>query len=527
MISTSKRGRSLALLAVASLVLPLISASSAESLLSKEPVPPGVEEIMASPEYAHSWWGAIVLDLDKNQTLFAINPDKMFVPASTTKLFTVAAALDILGPDYRFETPVYARGKIDSIGRLKGDLILVASGDLTMGGRSTEDGKIAYTSGDHTYANYGGDAELTSADPAAGLKDLARQISKSGIKEVDGDVIVDDRLFTAYQPPVQSELDQYIISPIMINDNLIDLEVIPGEMGERASLNWRPRIEGYNVTSKVMTSEANESLWYTAYFSEDGGANITIWGEVPAHGGPKVRVIHVPDPASFARSLFIEALKEEGVRVNASALSLNPSGRLPLAEEYSRLDRVALLRSPPFSENVKLILKVSHNMHADTLLSLMASQEGMMTPEDGLVAERAFLARAGVDLDSVSLSDGSGRSPANRVTPAAVIQLLRYMASHSDFEPYRDAMVAMNITADSAGGDGMAEEKLRFKGGDMIFGDALNDRTLLSSVGLCGYMRTASGRDVALAIYVNNALGEVAAAAEDMKHICEAIYLAY
>jgi D-alanyl-D-alanine carboxypeptidase/D-alanyl-D-alanine-endopeptidase (penicillin-binding protein 4) len=517
------RGRSLALLAVASLVLSILSASSAENLSKKEPLPPGMEEIMGSSKYAHSWWGALVLDLDKNQTLLAINPDKMFVPASTTKLFTVAAALDILGSDHRFETPVYARGKIDSSGRLKGDLILVASGDLTMVGRTAEDGKIAYTNGDHTYANYGGHVELTSTDPVAGLRELARQILESGVKEVDGDVIVDDRLFAAYQPPVQSELDQYIVSPIMINDNLIDLEVIPGEMGERASLNWRPRVGGYNVTSSVMTSEANESLWYTAYFSEDGSTNITIWGEVPANGGPKVRVIHVPDPASFARSLFIEALREEGVRVNASALSLNPSDRLPPAEEYTGLDRVALLRSPPFSENARLILKVSHNMHADSLLSLMASQEGNMTPEEGLVAERAFLARAGVDLDSVSLSDGSGRSPANRVTPRAVVQLLRYMARHSDSESYRDAMVTMNLTAGSDDGDG----QLRFKGGDMVFGDALNHRTLLSSMGICGYMRTASGRDVALALYVNSALGEVAAAGEDMKHICEAIYRAY
>ena len=270
-----------------------------------------------------------------------------------------------------------------------------------------------------------------------------------------------------------------------------------------------------------MTSEANESLWYTAYFSEDGGANITIWGEVPAHEGTKVRVIHVPDPASFARSLFIEALREEGVRVNSSALSLNPSERLPSAEEYPWLDRVAILRSPPFSENAELILKVSHNMHADALLSLMASQEGNMTPEDGLVAERAFLARAGVDLDSVSLSDGSGKSPANRVTPKAVVQLLSYMASHNEFESYRDAMVTMNLTA------GSNEGQLRFKGGDIVFGDALNDRTLLGSMGICGYMRTASGRDVAIALYVNNALGEVAAAGKDMRHICEAIYHAY
>lgn len=90
-MSTSMRGRSLALLAVASLVLSLISASSAENISSKEPLPPGMEEIMGSSKYAHSWWGALVLDLDRNQTLLAINPDKMFVPASTTKLFTVAA----------------------------------------------------------------------------------------------------------------------------------------------------------------------------------------------------------------------------------------------------------------------------------------------------------------------------------------------------------------------------------------------------------------------------------------------------
>ena len=232
-MSTSRRGRSLAFLTAASLVLSLIFISSADNLSSKEPLPPGMEEIMCSPEYAHSWWGAIVLDLDEDQTLLAINPDRMFVPASTTKLFTVAAALDMLGADYRFETPVYARGKIDSGGRLKGDLILVASGDLTMGGRTKEDGEIAYTKGDHSYANYGGHDELTSADPAAGLKDLARQVLESGIKEIEGDVMVDDRLFTTYRPPMQSELDQYIISPIIINDNLIDLEVIPGELGER------------------------------------------------------------------------------------------------------------------------------------------------------------------------------------------------------------------------------------------------------------------------------------------------------
>jgi len=396
----SERGYSLILLTATLLIVPGLPTMAAVNSQTDESLPVGLDEIMGSPAYNHSFWGLLVKDIDSNEILLSINPDKMFVPASTTKLFTVAAALDTLGADYHFQTPVYAQDDIDSGGRLKGNLILVASGDLTMGGRTTEDDRIACKEGDHTYANYGGPTELTSTDPMAGLKELARQISKSGIKEVGGDVIIDDRLFTTYQPPMQAALDQYLVSPIMINDNLIDLEVIPGAPGESATLNWRPRIEGYNVTSEVVTSEANESLWYTAYFTEDGGANITIWGEVPAQGGPAVRVIHVPDPASFARSLFIEALKAEGVKVNASALSLNPSENLPSKEECSRLDRVACLVSPPFSENANLILKVSHNLHADTLLSLMAAREGNMTPEDGLVVERAFLARAGVDPDS-------------------------------------------------------------------------------------------------------------------------------
>lgn len=440
-------------------------------------------------------------------------------PASTTKLFTVAAALDVLGADYRFETPVYARGRIDSQGHL--------NGDLTMGGRTTADGKIAYTEGDHIYANYGRLTKLTPTDPIAGLRDLARQISVSGIKEIDGDVIVDDRFFKTYQPPVQATLDQYLISPIMINDNLIDIELVPGEPGENAILSWRPRIKCYNVTSEVMTSDSNEALWYTAYFTEDGCANITIWGEVPAQEGSKVRVIHVPDPASFARSLFIEALKEVGIKVNASAESLNPSELLTSGDEYDQLNRVACLVSPPFSENANLILKVSHNLHADTLLSLMAAREGNTTPEDGLVVEKAFLARAGIDLDSVSLSDGSGRSPANRVTPAAVVQLLSYMVGHTDFDSYLNAMCVMNLTNNSSiEQNGFVQGQLRFKGGDMNYYDALNQRTLLASMGICGYMKTASGRRVALAIYVNSAPGDEIydTASADLKRICRIVY---
>lgn len=510
-----------------------LPAASADHSLVSESLPLELEDIMGSPAYNHSFWGLLVKDLDSNETLLSINPDKMFVPASTTKLFTVAAALDTLGADYRFQTPVYAQGDIDSSGRLKGDLILVASGDLTMGGRTTADGKIVYTNGDHTYANYGRQTNLTPTDPLAGLKELSRQVSASGIKEVDGDVIIDDSLFTAYQPPMQSPLDQYTVSPIMINDNLIDLEILPGDPGKNATLNWQPKIDSYKVTSKVKTVAANDSqkLWYTSYFSDDGSANITIWGEVPAQSEPAVRVIPVPDPASFARAMFVDVLKKtQSIILNASADALNPSTKLPEMSEYSKLRRVALLKSPPFSENADLILKVSHNLHADTLIPLMAVKEDKNTFEEGLEVEKEFLARAGVDLNSVSFSDGSGGSQADRVTPAAVLQLLRYMFTQEGFSTYLNAMRVMILTNNSTKEDmGLAQGQLRYKGGDMQFYDSLNQRTLLTSIGLGGYMRTSSGRNVTLALYLNSASGDniYGTAQNDIKRICEIICRSY
>src|SRR5262249_56401183 len=99
--------------------------------------------------------------------------------ASTTKLYSCATALAELGPDYKFETPVYRRGNL-SDGRLGGDLILVASGDLTLGGRTTADGKMAFTDSDHIYADGGTKTKLTDTDPLAGLKDLAKQLAAAG-----------------------------------------------------------------------------------------------------------------------------------------------------------------------------------------------------------------------------------------------------------------------------------------------------------------------------------------------------------
>src|SRR5262245_50241046 len=128
-----------------------------------------VEEHLAQPHFKTAHWGFLFVDLKTGEVVLERNSEKLFVPASTTKLFSTAAALDALGGDYRFHTPIYRRGSVDDNGRLDGDLILVASGDLTLGGRTTEKGEIAFQDSDHIYANWAPEAKLTDQDPLGGI----------------------------------------------------------------------------------------------------------------------------------------------------------------------------------------------------------------------------------------------------------------------------------------------------------------------------------------------------------------------
>ena len=171
------------------------------------------------------------------------------------------------------------------------------------------------------------------------------------------------------------------------------------------------------------------------------------------------------------------------------------------------MQQVALLESLPFSEYAKLILKVSHNLGADTLLYLMAVQQGGKTMTEGLQAELAFLRSAGVDLAGVVLRDGQGASGSNYICPQAVIQLLRYMSTRNDFQAYRDALPIMGVDGSLAHlveRDSPIRGKVLAKTGTHVSFDEANSRILLISRALGGYLTTSSGRDLVFALYLNN-----------------------
>ena len=485
-----------------------------------------VAAVIGDPLYKHAHWGLLVVDLETGKTIYERNPDHLFAPASTTKLFSVAAAWDLLGSDRRFTTSVFARGDISPLGVLEGDLILVASGDLTMGGRTQDDGRIAFTNSDHTYANGNDMAELTKPDPLAGLNELARQIVGVGIRRVKGNVIIDDRLF---DKSISTGSGPIHITPIMINDNLIDLQLSPSVAGEPAKLYWRPHTAAYQVESKVETVAADEPI--LTWVKEENPGHLVITGQIPVGHQPIVRVFEVADAAAFARTLFIEELDRAVVVVEASTIGSNPDpAELPSREVIETWQKVGRLISPPFSESARLILKVSHNLHASTLPLLLAADINKRSLADGLHLQREFLTRAGVDAETISFGGGAGGDSADFVTPRAVIQLLTYLSTRDDFESFKERLPVLGAdgTLANSGADGPAKGKVLAKTGTLLWENTMNGGYIMTSKALAGFIETKNNHHLAFGFYVNNVHlkkgTDTANARQALSRLCEIFY---
>lgn len=469
-------------------------------LVAADPVPtipPEARKIAEEDKYRNSRWGLHVADLKTGEVLFDWNGDQRFLGASTTKLWAGAAALDAYGADYRFTTPIYRTGSVDGAGTLSGNLVMVASADPTMGGRTTPQGTIDFTPIDHIYAVTLPLATLTPENPLAGLDDLARQVAASGIRRVAGDVIIDARLFPAMQK------DGYVVSPVWINDNLIDVTVTPGAPGSKATVVSRPLTAAFTVESDVATVAADQPL--TVVVSSPKSGVISVTGNIPAGREPLVQAHQVSDPPAFARTLLIEALKRHGVAVDANPLGPNPDAALPTKGSYRSDAEVAKLVSPPFSENIKLIFKVSHNQHADLLVFLLALKNGETNFEDGLVAIRDFVKKRGIDPKLVSLSDGRGNEYTDLFSPRTVTTLLRAEAKGRDAKPYHHALPILGVDGsekDTVPASSRIAGKAFLKSGTTVAGDMMNQRAIIMTRGLAGYMQGKSGRDLVVAIYV-------------------------
>jgi len=512
-------------LALVSAVAATVPAAAQDSLSAR------IQKILARPEFARANFGIEFLDLDSGRIVYSHDANKLFVPASTTKLLTEGTLLAKLGSDYRFHTKIFRTGELDKKGRLKGDLILVASGDPNLSNRIRPDGTLAFEDEDHSY---GGPA--VSGDPLGVIKELAQAVRDKGVKKIDGRVLVDASLF----PDGGREGGTNVVmSSIMVNDNVIDLVATPGaKPGEPIHISSTPQTSYIKIVNHCITVPADGKLTFEGPVfttNPDGSVTVTLAGSIPAGKEPQTASIAVPSPTTFAETVLREALQALGIAVKPVPVSAQPDFA-PMQSSYTPANELADHVSPPLAEEIKVTLKVSQNLHAGMgpyLLGVLVAKDAKNPLNKGFEVEREFLKDAKLDLSGISQGDGAGGDWADLFSPEFVCSYLAYWAGRHDYDVFfralpilgKDGTLAKIQTANPGAGHVFA------KTGTFDSEDRLNGKTMLNGKGLAGYVITKSGRKLAFAVYVNHvalpdvpdaaqtiggqALGEIAAAAYD------------
>ncbi len=498
---------------------------------SSATLPQRIQAVMNRPEFAHSTFGVEFYSLDRKQLIYQHNPDQLLVPGSTTKLMTEGAVLELLGGDYRFHTRIYRTGPIKK-GTLEGDIVLVASGDPDLSGRVQPDDTLVYENMDHSY---GGPDSKGLGDPLFVIRQIAQQIAAKGIKRVRGRVLVDVSLF----PEGTRELGtNVVISPIVVNDNLVDVIVGAGDkVGSPLKLQVTPKNSYVQIINQATTgkSDATPDLNYTdEKLNPDGTRSVTLTGTLPLGMKSYMNAYPVPEPSRYAASLLSETLTQLGVKMDAPRTQA-PVDFKTLASKYTPENLLAEHVSPPLREDVKITLKQSQNLHASMgpyLLGALLAHKEKDIDQAGFDLEHDFLKKAGLDLTAASQSDGAGGNA--YFTPDFIVRYLTFMTGVKDAADFdrglpilgRDGtLYDIQVNSPAAG-------HVQAKTGTYGVYDALNKDLLVTGKGLAGYMQTSEGEHLAFSAYVNmvhtpmndpdaiqkiagQALGEIAAAAYD------------
>ena len=480
-------------------------------------VPADIQARFNQPRYKGAWWGLRVVDAGSGTVLINLQPDHPFLIGSVRKIFSVGALLSQVGPNHSYDTPIYRQGTIDGAGVLRGNLILEASGDLTMGGRTNPDGTVAVSDYDHNEADSLGNAVLTAPNPLAGYIKLARQVAAAGVKEITGNVIIDDRLFQPYN--FRGEFD---LKPIFVNDDVVDLTIKPTTAGSPASVVPRPISAALGVTNTLVTSGpgSNQTLELDPEFPPCigvAGCTAQITRDLPVdfvppltNKLPLVQTFRIVQPTNYARTVLIEALQAAGVKVDAPAVAFNPAGLLPPPNSYPPDTRIAELIGLPYSDDAKLVLKVSYNIGADTSLLLYGLTQGVNNMGDALVVERHnLISNYGIPNGQFEFIDGSGGG-LTTATNAAVTKMLLELAAKPAFPSFFAALPILGVDGSLAfvtdfqsdSTLAAAAGQVNAKTGTFVAGSASG--LVLKAQALAGYIKTKSGRKLAYELVVNN-----------------------
>ena len=440
-----------------------------------------LDAIFGAPEFAHARWGVVVQSADTGRFLYSLNPSKLMLPASNMKLVTLAVAAQRLGWDYQFETTLATDAPVED-GVLKGDLVVIGSGDPTINGR---DGR-----------------------PAASVFDAwAETLRSAGITAIDGDLVGDDDAFDDVRWGPGWEWDDLAYAyaapggALQFNENMVTLSIEPGPIeGSPAVTRLDPSTSDLVLVNQVQTGPAGgqPSVSLTRL---PGQTVLTVTGSVPA-GGTSYSVRTAVDNPTL---VFVQALKASlhahGIAVRGEAVDIDDLAdetreRITSGSRGPGHRVLATYRSPPLADVAQTMVKASVNLYADTLFEVMGTREGIASMASGRAAVEETLGLWEIPPTGYAVVDGSGLSRLTYLSASTIAAVLRRI--------YRDEASRGRFlaTLPIAGEDGTLDGRMR---NTRAAGNVRAKTGTLSHVrSLSGYVTTRDGEMLVFSILAND-----------------------
>lgn len=446
-----------------------------------------LNQLIRGAQRAGSKLSVLVVSLDRGDTLFSLNPDLPVAPASNMKLFTTAAALYYLGPDFRYSTYVLGDGDVRD-GVLQGDVILYGTGDPAISSRMLSRALLP-------------------------LQALADSLKMLGIRQINGDVVGDGSYFDdrwiAEGWKEEYRLDSYSapIGALSLAENIVSIRVQPGSsVGDPARITTTPGTEGMAIQNRVRTVSSGSSSVRFSYDPE----GLLLEGQLTRNHPGVARTVTVVDPANFAAASFRKVLESAGIAVTGGVRTVRSAADSPVGRGTrsggAEADRppprvLGTHLSPTLGEVVTVTNHVSQNLFAEAMFKTVgrvALGEGSFAA--GSRAVQYFLeCEKPIDFSNIRIVDGSGLSPLDRVTARLMIHLLDLMRRTDVWETFHASL------PEAASPNGGAHSLRNRMGGTPA---AMNLRaktgTISNVSSLSGYVEAADGEMLAFSIFGND-----------------------
>jgi D-alanyl-D-alanine carboxypeptidase/D-alanyl-D-alanine-endopeptidase (penicillin-binding protein 4) len=433
-----------------------------------------VQSLLAQQNYKHASAGIHIIDLSSGEEVYALNSEKLMIPASTMKLVTSAAALQVLGPDYRFQTKIGYTGEIVD-GTLHGDMVIIGGGDPALGSE--------YFMNHYFQPNF--------------LQTWAMQVKAAGINRVEGNLVLDGSLYDSEKVPstwIWEDMGNYYgagASALTAYDNLFRITFRSPRQPDQPTeiVAVYPKVPELTFKNEVLSSNINSDRAYVFGSPLDGKR--VIRGTIPKNRRAFTIKASNPFPAQLLTDDFGLQLNNAGIFITGNVIFEKVSSQ--------NFQNIYIQESPQLAEIVRVLNKESINLIAEHLVRQIAAEKnGVGKREDGLQLITDFYRKNRFDINQIFMEDGSGLSHFNLVTPQFFTHLLSFMATSEKKIP------AFENSLPSAGEgtlfqfnpDNFSENSLLAKSGSMT-------RVRCYA----GYLSTNSGKTLAFSFMFNHFSG--------------------